>query len=465
MQTTIDLKEHLISLYKEHFDILTKEDTPNGKLLREKSILEFSKKGFPTTKLEQWKNTDLSEAINHEYELLFETPPYNPVESYFKCNVHNFDTYMFTLLNGWYVHKNAPLTTFPDGTIVGSLAHARIQYKEIVEKYLGKVAIDETNSMIALNTAFLQDGVFIYVPENVAVSKPMQIVNIVNTDQDLLIQNRNLIIVEKNAQLKLVHCDDSLKFGKTFLNNVTEIVVKENAIAEYYKLENKDSLSTLVNNVYISQCDNSQVLTNSIIFNAGLTRNTIKVAINGEHCEASINGLYLVDKKQKVDNYIKIDHHKPNSNSSQLFKGIIDDESSGCFNGHVVVHPDAQKTQAFQSNKNIALTDEAFISTKPFLEIYADDVKCSHGATIGQLDMEAMFYLRSRGICERNARMLLMYAFAMEVVNKFTIEALHKQIDEMVSKRLRGELSICDQCVLHCSEHADFNFEIDLSKI
>lgn len=465
MQTSFDLKEHLISLYNKHFEIISKNDSQNVKDLRQKSLKDFSDKGFPNNHLEQWKNTDLTEAIQHEYSLLFETPPYNPVESYFKCNVHNFDTYMFTLLNGWYVHKNAPLTTFPDGTIVGSLAHARVFHKDIVDEYLGKVAIDETNPMVSLNTAFLQDGVFIYVPESVVVSKPMQIVNIVNTDQDLLIQNRNLIIVEKNAQLKLVHCDDSLKFGTTFINNVTEIIVKQNAIAEYYKLENKDSQSTLVNSVYICQHDNSNVLTNTITFNAGLTRNTINVAIDGEHCEASVNGLYLVDRKQKVDNYIKIDHKKPNSNSSQLYKGIIDDEASGCFNGHVIVHPDAQKTQAFQSNKNIALTDEAFVSTKPFLEIYADDVKCSHGATIGQLDNEAMFYLRSRGICERNARMLLMYAFAMEVVNKVSIEALHKQIDEMVAKRLRGELSICDQCVLHCSDKTELNFEIDLSKL
>lgn len=465
MQTNFDLKKHLVELFSANHECLKKSDSEVVGKLRSEALTRFSEKGFPTKSLEQWKNTDFSEAISLEYEMLFQAPPYNPVESYFKCNVHNFDTYMFTLLNGWYVHKNAPLTVFPDGTIVGSLAHARVHYKDIVDQYLGKIAVDENNSMIDVNTAFIQDGVFIYVPENVVVSKPMQIVNIVKTDKNLFIQNRNLIVVEKNAQLKLVHCDDSLEFGKTFINNVTEISAKKEAIVEYYKLENKDAESTLVNNVYIHQMDNSVVSTYTITLNAGLTRNTVMVKVDGEYCEANVNGLYLVDRKQKVDNYVKIDHLKPNSISRQLYKGIIDDQASGCFNGYVVVHKDAQKTQAFQSNKNIALTDEAFVSTKPFLEIYADDVKCSHGATIGQLDENAMYYLRSRGICERNSRMLLMYAFAMEVVKNVSIEALHKQIDDMVSKRLKGELSICDQCVLHCSDHTDFHFEIDMSKI
>ncbi len=465
MQTSFDLKKHLINLYLQNEELLNKEDSDEVGKLRNQAIAIFDRKGFPTKNLEQWKNTDLSDSTDQEYEVLFEAPPYNPVESYFKCHVHNFDTYMFTLLNGWYVHKNAPLTVFPDGTIVGSLAHARIHYKDIVDQYLAKIAVDENNSLISLNTAFIQDGVFIYVPQNVLVSKPMQIVNIVKTDKNLFIQNRNLIIVEENAQLKLVHCDDSLEFGKTFINNVTEIMAKERSIVEYYKLENKDAESTLINNVYIHQKDKSIISTYTITLNAGITRNTVMVDVDGEYCETNVNGLYLVDRKQKVDNYIKIDHKKPNSISRQLYKGIIDDQASGCFNGHVVVHKDAQKTQAFQSNKNIALTDEAFVSTKPFLEIYADDVKCSHGATIGQLDENALFYLRSRGICERNARMLLMYAFAMEVVRHVSIEALYQQIDDMVSKRLKGELSICDQCVLHCSEQADFHFEIDMSKI
>ncbi len=464
MEQTFDLKEHLIATYRKNFDTLSRLDSPNMIELREKCIAQFEEQGFPHN-LEQWKNTDLRDSINKNYQIVLEPQPYNPVESYFTCKVHNFDTYMFTLLNGWYVHKNAPLTTFPDGTIVGSLAVAREKYPEIVNAHLAKHSDDATNPLTALNTAFMQDGFFVYVPENVNVVKPMQVVSVVNSEQDLLIQTRNLIIAGKNSKLKLVHCDDSIKFAETFINSVTEIVVGDYAELEYYKLENKDNRSTLINSVYVQQTDNSKFSSNTITFNAGVSRNNITVKLDGEYCESEVRGLYLVDGAQRVDNYVLIHHLKPNGKSNQLFKGIMDDDSTGSFNGHVIVHKDAQKTLAFQSNKNIALTDTANVNTKPFLEIYADDVKCSHGATVGQLDAEAMFYLRTRGICERNARMLLLYAFAMDVVNHVKIDALRDQIDNMVSKRLSGELTICDQCVLHCSDERQLNFEIDLSKI
>jgi Fe-S cluster assembly protein SufD len=465
MEQAFDLKDHLIKLYHKNIETLSHHDNPEMKEVREKGMAQFIAQGFPNHGLEQWKNTDLRTAIDQQYDIALEPQPYNPVESYFTCKVHNFDTYMFTLLNGWYVHKNAPLTTFPDGTIVGSLATARELFPEIVNAHLAKYSHDETNPMTALNTAFMQDGFFVYVPENVHLTKPMQVVSLVNTDQNLLIQSRNLIITERNSSLKLVHCDDSIKFGKTFINTVTEIVVGENSAVEYYKLENKDDRSALINNVYVQQATQSCFTSNTITFNAGVSRNNTIVKLDGEYCESDIMGLYLVDGNQKVDNYVMVHHLKPNGRSNQLFKGIIDDEAKGSFNGHVIVHRDAQKTQAFQSNKNIALTDTAVVNTKPFLEIYADDVKCSHGATVGQLDPEALFYLRSRGICERNARMLLLYAFAMDVVNHVKIDALKDQIDNMVSKRLSGELTICDQCVLHCSDETHLDFEIDLSKI
>lgn len=465
MEQAFDLKDHLIKLYHKNIETLSRHDNLEMKEIRERGMAQFVAQGFPNHGMEQWKNTDLRKAIDQQYDIALEPQPYNPVESYFTCKVHNFDTYMFTLLNGWYVHKNAPLTMFPDGTIVGSLATAREQFPKIVNAHLAKYGHDENNPLTALNTAFMQDGFFVYIPENVHMTKPMQVVSLVNTDQNLLIQTRNLIITERNSSLKLVHCDDSIKFGKTFINTVTEIVVGDNSAVEYYKLENKDDRSALVNNVYVQQSAQSRFTSNTITFNAGVSRNNTIVKLDGEYCEADIMGLYLVDGHQKVDNYVLVHHLKPNGRSNQLFKGIIDDEATGSFNGHVIVHRDAQKTQAFQSNKNIALTDTAVVNTKPFLEIYADDVKCSHGATVGQLDPEALFYLRSRGICERNARMLLLYAFAMDVVNHVKIHALKDQIDHMVTKRLSGELTICDQCVLHCSDEKHLDFEIDLSKI
>jgi Fe-S cluster assembly protein SufD len=206
--------------------------------------------------------------------------------------------------------------------------------------------------------------------------------------------------------------------------------------------------------------------TNSITLNGGLIRNNVDVKLNGEYAEADVFGVYLMDKEQHVDNQVFIDHASPNCYSNELYKGILDDKGTAVFNGHILVRKDSQKTNAYQNNKNILLTDTARANAKPFLEIYADDVKCSHGATVGQLDNEAMFYLQSRGIKEHDARMLLMYAFAADVINKINIEALKIRIDDMVKKRLRGELSVCDKCVLHCSSpEKEINFDIDLSKI
>jgi Fe-S cluster assembly protein SufD len=199
--------------------------------------------------------------------------------------------------------------------------------------------------------------------------------------------------------------------------------------------------------------------------NGGILRNEVFTDLQGSFCQAHLNGLYLVDKKQHIDNQVVVHHAKPDNTSTQLYKGIIDDEASAVFNGHIEVHRDAQRTEAFQTNRNILLNDAARVTTKPFLEIYADDVKCSHGATVGQLDPTAMFYIRSRGICERNARMLLMYAFAAEVIQKVKIDILRERLDMMVQKRLKGELSICDQCVLHCKDEHHFTFDIDMSKI
>jgi Fe-S cluster assembly protein SufD len=205
-------------------------------------------------------------------------------------------------------------------------------------------------------------------------------------------------------------------------------------------------------------------MTNVLTLNPGTIRNNINVTLDGQNCSAELFGLYLVDKEQHVDNNIVIDHAQPNNYSNQLFKGILDDQATGVFNSHILVRKDAQKTNAFQKNQNILLTDKASIDSNPQLEIYADDVKCSHGSTVGQLDTEAMFYMRSRGISEDVARMALMNAFAAAIIDKINLEPLRSRINELVSKRLRGELSICDQCILDCREGRRYSFDIQLGK-
>ncbi|MFC2100410.1 Fe-S cluster assembly protein SufD [Bacteroidota bacterium] len=464
----LSLKNKFEALYEKNKEILFKNDTPVLANIREKAFDHFRSLGFPDQSLEDWRNTNLSDALTKPYHMYFE-PTYDKnidLEHIFKCEIPHFNTKKLPQLNGWYISKGIPLDELPDGVIYGSLAEAIHKYPDLIEKYYSKYADTSKNGFDALNTAFAQDGVFIYVPDNVKIKKPVQMVSIINLDENIFVHIRNLIILGKNSSLTLVHCDDSIDQRISFTNSLTEIHVGENAQIDHYKLQNKNNKSTLINTIYFNQENNSRVTSNAITLNGGIIRNDTHVCLNGEGSESNIYGIYLVDKDQHVDNQVYIDHAKPNTYSNELFKGILDDYASAVFNGHVLVRRNAQKINAFQNNKNILLTDKAKINTKPFLEIYADDVKCSHGATVGQLDDDAMFYIRSRGISEENARLLLMYAFAAEVINKISIDALRNRIDDMVKKRLRGELSICDQCVLHCSQkEKPVVFEIDMSKI
>ncbi|MEA3504594.1 MAG: Fe-S cluster assembly protein SufD, partial [Bacteroidota bacterium] len=296
--------------------------------------------------------------------------------------------------------------------------------------------------------------------------KTIQMVSITAHEEHVMVQNRNLIIVGKNSKLNLVQCDDSTNHEVNFTNTVTEIFMDNGANVDHYKLQNLNNNSTLINTLFVHQNADSNISTNAITLNGGLIRNETHVKMNGRGANAEVRGLYLVDREQHVDNQVFIDHASPDCTSSQVFKGIADDNAKAVFNGRVLVRRDSQRTVALQSNKNIALTDKATIDAQPFLEIYADDVKCSHGATVGQLNEEAMFYIKSRGISEDDARLLLMYAFTADVIEAIKIEALRERMDDLVKKRLRGELSVCDQCVLHCSHpEKPISFEIDMSKI
>jgi len=400
-----------------------------------------------------------------QYRLQTQPDPFRPVEEYFKCQVSNMGSIILPMLNGWYVHENSSLTTFENGVIAGSIKAAIQQYPELVTPYLCKLQDNEKDELTAINEQEYTDGIFIYVPDNVKVEQPFQIVSLVNSREDLLIQNHNVIRVGNNSELSVIQCDDSTKYGKTFINVVTEIALSENARLHYYKTENKEADSLLFNHIFVNQKAYSQFHSNAITFNAGYVCNDIHVNLNEPFAEANLNGLYLVDKTQKCNNRIQVRHHATDCKSFQLYKGIMDDESEATFHGHVVVEPDAQRTSAFQTNRNILLTDKAKINTKPFLEIYADDVQCSHGATVGQLDEEALYYLRSRGIGERSARKLLMFAFANEICQHVEIQALKAKLSDMVQRRLNGELTICDQCMLHDAEQGSVIFPIDASKL
>lgn len=461
----IPVKKEFLDLFEEKKYSMSENDLQEVYDLRTKAIDHFSKKGFPDKKNENWRNTDLKKVLDKNY-----IKDYKPeslkmdAEDLFECKVHDFDTDIVSLLNGWHVYNDEPLIVHANGMITGSLSEAMSRYPELIKEYYGKVFSLEKNGFTSLNTALAQDGLFIYVPGNLKVGKPVQMISILN--QNTFIQNRNLVILGENASLKLVQCDDSVNHESSFTNSVTEVYIDKHASLDHYKLQNLNDASTLINSSFFHLEESGILKTNSITLNGGLIRNNVDVKLNGEHSEADVFGVYLMDKEQHVDNQVYIDHASPNCYSNELYKGILDEKASAVFNGHILVRKDSQKTNAYQNNKNILLTDTARANAKPFLEIYADDVKCSHGATVGQLDDEAMFYLQSRGIKEHDARMLLMYAFAADVINKINIDALKTRIDDMVKKRLRGELSVCDKCVLHCSSpEKEINFDIDLSKI
>lgn len=460
------LKDQLLKLYENHLNDIRGNATPLVNRLRKNAHTVFAELGFPSKDLESWRFTDLEPLLQQEFIFDFSNQSRSlEIESIFTCDVYDLDTFSITLLNGWFVYKHAPLTRLADGTIIGSLAKAMEVYPELVDQYIGRAADHQSSGLTALNTAFLQDGLFVYVPQGVTLEKPIQLINIVYSHFPLFVQPRHLIIADKNAALTLVHCDHSLTHKASFTNTVVEIFAEEGAEVSHYKIQNKGRNSALVTSNYFHQKKESRCYSNIITLNGGFTRNMVTATLTQPGCHSAHSGLYLADRRQHVDNQILVDHAAPDCTSDQLFKGILDDQASAVFNGKIMVRKDAQRTRAYQNNKNLLLTDDAQANAQPHLEIYADDVKCSHGATIGQLDPDAMFYLRSRGLCERSARQLMMYAFAMEVIKKINIPALYQRLDQMVEKRLKGELSICDQCMIHCNKDEPATFSIDLSKI
>jgi len=465
METT--LKDKISELYQLHKEKIFSNDPPEVTNIREKSFKDFLRLDFPTTRMESWKNTDMKKILSRDYSINFEPEKEDiDFDKVFHCEVPDLDTHIISLYNGWYIYRDQPLLKLPNGTLIGSFARALKEYPKLVLKHFSKYAKSELNGFNALNTAYAQDGIFIYVPDNVEAYKTIQMVNILNKEDNLFVQNRNLVILGKNSMLTLVHCDDSHNHKSSLSNSVTEVYMDEGATLKHYKLQNLNDETSLINSTFFYQEKDTNLATFAISLNGGLIRNDIHVKLNGQGSHADVFGLYLTDKNQHVDNQVFIDHAQPNCTSNELFKGILDDHGTAVFNGHILVRKDAQNTNAFQTNKNILLTDKATVNTKPFLEIYADDVKCSHGATVGQIDDNALFYIKSRGISEYNAKLLLMYAFAADVINKITIIPLKERIDDLVKKRLRGELAICDQCVLHCkNQEQEFEFKIDMSKI
>jgi Fe-S cluster assembly protein SufD len=456
------LKKTLLNYADAEMKSIKENDTPKVAKMRDEALKRFSEEGFPHHKMEHWRNSKILGEQNVEYQIIKATDT-NSFHD-FNCVIKDFDTEVITMKNG-KIAEDQQLKTFANGMVIGSSMAAMKKYPEIFDKYFGTCKLDETNGFYDINTALWQDGFFIYVPKNVVAEKPVQIIKLIDSKENPFIQTRNLIILEENAQLQMVDCDDTKCHQANMINSYTETVLCDNAHLETYKLQNLNDNTTLLNTNTTKQLNSSTLQSCVISFNGGKIRNNIHVDLDGEGADTQVYGLYLMDKQQHIDNQLKINHNVPNCNSNEKFKGILDDEATAVFNGHVLVAPNAQKTNAYQNNSNIILTDKAKINTMPFLEIYADDVKCSHGTSTGQLDQDAMFYMRQRGIKKEEARMLLMYAFAAEISNHINIDALRERIDDMITRRLKGELSSCDTCAFQCCGNKEYDFKIDLSKI
>ena len=451
MESKTEIMQRFSDLYKNNIDKIELNSSPYINSIRKSAIDRFMDLGIPDKKNEAYKYTNLDTFFRHDYNNYFipETKDFAVAEE-FRCEVAELDTYGFVLLNGFYPTITDKLRQLPGGAWVGSLKEANKKFGDLIEKHYGQYAKSETDGLIHLNTAMASDGVFVYVPKGVVMEKPVQVVNLVHSETDIFVQHRNLIIVEENADISLIICDHTLSPQKFLTNAVTEVFVGSYAKFNIIRVQNEHNNACKITHTFIHQENNSKASSNNITLHGGLVRNSTYHQLEGEGSETYSYGLFLADKWQHVDNYVNVDHAFPNCTSNQLFKGVLDDMSTGAFNGRIMVRKGAQGTKAYQGSKNILLTDDAKMDTKPQLEIFADDVKCSHGATVGQIDENALFYLQSRGIDKKEAKLMLMFGFAHEVIQNINILALRERMDKLVMQRLRGELSRCASCMVKC---------------
>lgn len=446
------IEQQYIDLFSQAESMIYRHSADVLNALRTTAFADFEKQGFPTCKLERYKYTDISQFFEPDYGLNLNRLkiPVNPYEV-FKCDVPNMSTSLYFVVNDAFYDKELPKNNLPEGVVLGSLREIAKQNPELVKKYYGQLADTSKDAITAFNTTFAQDGVFLYVPKNVVIDRPVQIINILRADVNFMVNRRVLIALEDGAQVRLLMCDHAMDNVNFLTTQVIEVFVGANAVFDLYELEETHTSSVRISNLYVKQEASSSVLHNTMTLHNGTTRNTTHVTLAGEYAETSLCGMAIEDKDQHVDNHTFIDHAVPNCNSNELYKYVLDDESTGAFAGKVLVRPGAQHTNAQQTNRNLCATRRAHMYTQPQLEIYADDVKCSHGATVGQLDDSALFYMRSRGIAEKEARLLLMFAFVNEVIDTIRLEPLKDRLHQLVEKRFRGELAKCRNCAI-CKE-------------
>ena len=403
----------------------------------------FTKMGIPTVKHEEWKYTRITGLFNKDFEFA----PGGPATSFSSNDLDSVrlpgheEANELVFVNGFY---SASLSTIRSGELVILPLEeaAKNEYHEIVSKHLGHSSKYVRDGVHALNTAFVRGGIFIGIKNGQVIGHPVYIYHITDTrSANILSQPRSLVHISERAQVQLVETYATIGSAESFTNQVMEIIVEKDAMVEYYKIQNDFAHTNQVSTTHFRQVEKSYLHAVTVSLNGGLVRNNLNIAMEAKHCEAHLYGLYFLHGQSHIDNHSVVDHVNPNCMSNEFYKGIINDSATAVFNGKIFVQPQAQKTNAYQSNKNTLLSDTATVNTKPQLEIFADDVKCSHGCTVGRLDEEGLFYLRSRGISEKIARSLLIHAFAVDILEHIKPVAIRNYVDRLISERLEFDIT------------------------
>ena len=442
-------EQQYIDLYQQSRQMICEHSNDVMNAVRDEAFERFASAGFPSKKVERYKYTDIAKLFEPNYGLNL-TRLQIPVDPYkaFHCDVPNLSTSLYFVVNDVFYAEEQPAAHLPEGVVVGSLKDAFSNPSPLTAPLYNKLAGKANDATTDLNTMLAQDGLYVYVPKNVKVDRAIQVVNILRSDVDLMVNRRVLIVLEEGAELKMLFCDHAADDRNFLATQVIEAFVGENASLDLYCLEETHHKNVRVSNVYIDQQANSRVNHNVITLHNGITRNKLDLTFNGEGAECQCYGCVIADKQQHVDNNTLITHKVPHCNSNELYKYVLDDKAVGAFAGRVLVEHGAQKTTSQMTNQNLTATKEARMFTQPMLEIYADDVKCAHGSTVGQLNDAALFYMRQRGISLSEAKLLLQNAFINEVIDKMQLEPLRDRLHYLVEKRFRGELNKCEGCKL-----------------
>ena len=433
----MELKEKLLSSYVAfENDVNINSDIHE---IRTQALKDFEALGFPTKKLEAWKYTSLNSILKEDYSIFPNKEhaiEFAEVKKYF---IHDIDSYKVVFIDGKYSSFLSDTTHDVIDVCLLSSAFTKSKHKPVIENYFNKVA--KQDNLTALNTAFASEGAYIYVPKNVEVDKPIQIINFATgADSATLLQPRNLIVVGENSHVQIIERHQSLSENAILTNSVTEIFAEKSANVDVYKIQNDKDSASIVDNTFVAQERDTVCSVHTFSFGGKIVRNNLNFYQNGEHVDSILKGITILEDKQHVDHHTLVHHIAPNCESHQDYKGIYDDRSTGVFNGKVIVDKEAQKTNAYQQNNNVLVSDKATVNAKPQLEIFADDVKCSHGCTIGQLDDQALFYMQQRGIPKKEAKALLMYAFSNTVLESVRIPEVKNRINKLIAQKLNVNL-------------------------